>query len=169
MLVANILTRRIHNEYRDLTEKAMGEDGTPPIRLMITIEEAHKFLDPRVAGQTIFGQIAREMRKYNVTLLIIDQRPSMIDSEVMSQVGTKVTCLLDNERDIDAVLAGVSGKGGLKDVLARLETKQQALILGHAVPMPIVVRPEDYASTYDRWEQELTQKPKATVDLLYAE
>jgi DNA helicase HerA-like ATPase len=168
MLVANILTRRIHNEYRDLTEKAMGEDGPKPTRLMITIEEAHKFLDPRVAGQTIFGQIAREMRKYNVTLLIIDQRPSMIEAEVMSQIGTKVTCLLDNERDIDAVLAGVSGKSGLKDVLARLETKQQALILGHAVPMPIVVRPEEYTSTYERWLEDLEAKPKATVDLLYS-
>ncbi len=169
MLVANILTRRIYNEYRDLKEKAMGDRSQEPIRLMITIEEAHKFLDPRVANQTIFGQIAREMRKYNVTLLVIDQRPSMIDTEVMSQLGTKVTCLLDNERDIDAVLAGVSGKSGLKDVLARLETKQQTLILGHAVPMPIVVRPEDYTSTYDRWQQDLTGRPKAKISDLYPE
>ena len=36
---------------------------------MITIEEAHKFLDPAIAGHTIFGTIARELRKYNVTLL----------------------------------------------------------------------------------------------------
>ena len=136
---------------------------------MITIEEAHKFLDPRVASQTIFGQIAREMRKYNVSLLVIDQRPSMIESEVMSQIGTRVTCLLDNERDIDAVLSGTSGKSGLKEVLARLETKQQALILGHAVPMPIVVRPEDYASTYERWVEKLADRPPARVSDLYPE
>jgi len=58
------------------------------------------------------------MRKFNVTLLIIDQRPSGIDEEVMSQLGTKITCLLDNERDVDAVLAGASGKNELKSVLA---------------------------------------------------
>ena len=169
MLVANVLTRRIHEEYRDRMERSIGENSEPPIRLMITIEEAHKFLDPRVAGQTIFGQIAREMRKYNVSLLVIDQRPSMIESEVMSQIGTRVTCLLDNERDIDAVLSGTSGKSGLKEVLARLETKQQALILGHAVPMPIVVRPEDYTSTYERWVEKLADRPPARVSDLYPE
>ena len=86
------------------------------------------------------------MRKYNVTLLVIDQRPSGIDEEVMSQIGTKITCLLDNERDIDNVLSGVSGRSELKSVLSKLESKQQALIFGHAVPMPVVVRTRDYGS-----------------------
>jgi len=146
ILVANLLTRRIHAKYRDRTEKAMGEDAIPPRQLVITIEEAHRFLNPEVASQTIFGTIAREMRKYNVTLLVIDQRPSGIDSEVMSQIGTKITCLLDNDRDIDSVLAGVSGKSELKSVLSRLESKQQALIFGHAVPMPAPIRIREYGS-----------------------
>ncbi len=146
ILVANLLTRRIHAQYRERMEKAIGEDIAPPHPLVITIEEAHKFLNPEVASQTIFGTIAREMRKYNVTLLVIDQRPSGIDDEVMSQIGTKITCLLDNERDIDSVLAGVSGKSELKSVLSRLESRQQALIFGHAVPMPVVVRTREYGS-----------------------
>ena len=146
ILVANLLTRRIHAQYRDRMEKAMGEDVAKPTPLVITIEEAHRFLNPELASQTIFGTIAREMRKYNVTLLVIDQRPSGIDAEVMSQMGTKITCLLDNERDIDSVLAGVSGKSALKSVLARLESKQQALIFGHAVPMPVVIRTREYGS-----------------------
>jgi len=146
ILVANLLTRRIHAQYRERMEKALGEDIAPPHPLVITIEEAHKFLNPEVASQTIFGTIAREMRKYNVTLLVIDQRPSGIDDEVMSQIGTKITCLLDNEKDTDSVLAGVSGKSELKSVLSRLESKQQALIFGHAVPMPVVVRTREYGS-----------------------
>ena len=113
---------------------------------MITIEEAHKFLSPSVASQTIFGTIAREMRKYNVTLMVIDQRPGAIDPEVMSQVGTKVTCLLDNERDIDAVLGGAPGSRELRTVLSRLESTQQALVFGHAVPMPVVVQTREYGS-----------------------
>ena len=80
------------------------------------------------------------------SLLVIDQRPSGIDEEVMSQIGTKITCLLDNERDIDNVLSGVSGRSELKSVLSKLESKQQALIFGHAVPMPVVVRTRDYGS-----------------------
>jgi DNA helicase HerA-like ATPase len=146
ILVANLLTRRIHARYRETTEKAMGEDTTPPHPLVITIEEAHRFLNPEVASQTIFGTIAREMRKYNVTLLVIDQRPSGIDSEVMSQMGTKLTCLLDNERDVDSVLAGVINKNEFKSVLSKLESKQQALIFGHAVPVAVVVRTREYGS-----------------------
>jgi DNA helicase HerA-like ATPase len=144
ILVANYLTRRIHERYVVQKNKAAGRSGEEPRPLVITIEEAHKFLDPEIAGHTIFGNIARELRKYNVTLLIVDQRPSGIDEEVMSQIGTRVTCLLDNEADIKAVFSGVSGAGQLREVLARLDTQQQALILGHAVPMPVVVKTRDY-------------------------
>ena len=146
VLVANILTRRIYDKYRERKEAARGDEKAEPYPLVITIEEAHKFLNPGVAEQTIFGRIAREMRKYNVTLLVIDQRPSGIDDEVMSQLGTKVAYLLDNEKDIDSVLMGVSGKTELKTVLSKLEAKQQALIFGHALPMPVVVKTREYGS-----------------------
>jgi DNA helicase HerA-like ATPase len=144
VLVANYLTRRIHAKYVDKKNKAAGRQGEEPKPLIITIEEAHKFLDPEIAQHTIFGNIARELRKYNVTLLIVDQRPSGIDEEVMSQIGTRVTCLLDNEADIRAVFSGVSGANQLREVLSRLDTQQQALILGHAVPMPVVVKTREY-------------------------
>jgi DNA helicase HerA-like ATPase len=144
MLVANYLTRRIHEMYVDKVESALGDTAKEPPQLLITIEEAHKFLDPKIANQTTFGIIARELRKYNVTLLVVDQRPSGIDEEVMSQIGTRVTALLDNERDIAAVLTGISGAAGLREVLARLDTKQQAIIMGHAVPMPVVVKTRNY-------------------------
>ncbi len=144
ILVANYLTRRIHEQYVEKVERALGDNALEPPQLLITIEEAHKFLDPRIASQTIFGTIARELRKYKVTLLVVDQRPSQIDEEVMSQIGTRVTALLDNERDIQAVLTGISGANGLREVLARLDSKQQAIIMGHAVPMPVVVKSRSY-------------------------
>jgi DNA helicase HerA-like ATPase len=144
MLVANYLTRRIHARYVHQKNLAAGQKAEEPRPLVIVIEEAHKFLDPAVASHTIFGTIARELRKYNVILLIVDQRPSGIEDEVMSQIGTRVTCLLDNEADIRAVFSGVSGSSTLREVLARLDTRQQALILGHAVPMPVVIRTRDY-------------------------
>lgn len=144
ILVANYITRRIHEHYVRRKEAAQGGRGEEPRPLVITVEEAHKFLDPAVARHTIFGTIARELRKYNVTLLIVDQRPSGIDPEVMSQIGTRVTCLLDDEADIRAVFSGVAGAAPLREVLARLDTRQQALIMGHAVPMPVVVRTRSY-------------------------
>ena len=150
ILVANFLTRRIHRLYVEKKEKSFGEAGKGPTPLVITIEEAHKFLDPAIAANTIFGTIARELRKYNVTLFIVDQRPSGIDPEVMSQIGTRVTMLLDNPEDIKAVLSGVSGGEGLREVLARLDTREQALILGHAVPMPVVVQTRRYDAEFYR-------------------
>ena len=148
ILVANYITRRIHQAYVTRKEAYLGGQGQEPRPLVITIEEAHKFLDPSIARHTIFGTIAREMRKYNVTLLVVDQRPSGIDQEVMSQIGTRVTALLDEENDIRAVFTGVAGSAALREVLARLETKQQALILGHAVPMPVVIHTRDYHDLY---------------------
>jgi DNA helicase HerA-like ATPase len=149
ILVANYLTRRIHSMYVKRVER-LGDPAWKPPQMLITIEEAHKVLDPQIARQTIFGTIARELRKYNVTLLIVDQRPSGIDEEVMSQIGTRITALLDNERDIAAVLMGISGAGGLREVLARLDTRQQAIILGHAVPMPVVVKTRSYDADFYR-------------------
>jgi hypothetical protein len=161
LLVANLLSRRIYTRYRERAEQEMGA-GLPRGRpLVITIEEAHRFLNPELCDQTIFGTIAREMRKYNVSLLVIDQRPSGIDPEIMSQLGTKLTCLLDNEQDVDAVLAGVAGRNQLKSVLAQLENRQQALIFGHAVPMPVVVHTREYGpgSYEDMYRQ--PAKPEA--------
>lgn len=164
ILVANYLTRRIHEHYVEQVEKALGDSAMEPPQLLITIEEAHKFLDPRIASQTIFGIIAREMRKYNVTMLIVDQRPSGIDEEVMSQIGTRVTALLDNEKDIAAVLTGISGAAGLREVLARLDTKQQAIIMGHAVPMPVVVKTRTYDEEfYTAVTEQITGKPVADL------
>jgi hypothetical protein len=148
MFVANYLTRRIHRRYVAAKNLALGKQADDPRPLLIVIEEAHKFLDPEIAAHTIFGAIARELRKYNVTLLIVDQRPSGIDDEVMSQIGTRVTCLLDNEADIRAVFSGISGAGALREVMARLDTQQQALIMGHAVPMPVVIRTREYGEEF---------------------
>ena len=140
MLVANMLSRRIWERYRDSTER-----DAAPNRLVIVIEEAHKFVDRSVAGQSIFGQIARELRKYNVTLLVIDQRPSQIDPEVLSQIGTKFCLQLDGDADVEALVGGAAGRSGLRQVIAALESNRQALVFGHALPMPVVVRTPDAA------------------------
>jgi uncharacterized protein len=161
MLATNIIARRIHRAYVHKAEKFLQTKNVSdrPRQLVITIEEAHRFLDPATVGQTIFGTIAREMRKYFVTLLVVDQRPSGIDNEVMSQIGTRITALLNDEKDIDAIFTGVSGGQSLRSVLSKLDSKQQALILGHAIPMPVVIKTRPYDETFYReigdpaWEE----------------
>ncbi len=171
LLAANIISRRIHDFYIDRTERyhATKDQSDKPRQLMITIEEAHKFLNSQAAKQTIFGTIARELRKYSVTMLIVDQRPSGIDDEVISQVGTRITALLNDEKDIQSVLTGVSNTSGLRSVLASLDTKQQALILGHAVPMPVVVKTREYGEEFYRDISPASEEGKAEeyVDELY--
>lgn len=146
LLVANVLTRRIYAEWVQRSEHyhATQQPADRPPYLVICVEEAHKFLSPEAARQTSFGQIARELRKYFVSLLIVDQRPSGIDDEILSQLGTRITCQLSDEHDIQAVLAGTPSAAGLRAVLAGLDAKQQALIFGHAVPMPVVLKTRTY-------------------------
>lgn len=150
MLVTNVLSRRIHRAYVEKSEVFLQTKNPSdrPRQLVITIEEAHRFLDSATVRQTIFGTIAREMRKYFVTLLVVDQRPSGIDNEVMSQIGTRITALLNDEKDIEAIFTGVSGGQNLKSVLSKLDSKQQALVLGHAVPMPVVVQTRAYDAKF---------------------
>ncbi len=162
LLVANILSRRIYEQYITKSEKfyASQNPEDQPRHLVITIEEAHKFLNPATARQTIFGTIAREMRKYYVSLLVVDQRPSGIDEEVLSQLGTKITALLNDEKDIQGVLTGMSNATGLRSVLASLDSKQQALVFGHAVPMPVVIKTRDYDEIFYKAMGDLSDKEK---------
>ncbi|MCL5436523.1 MAG: ATP-binding protein [Candidatus Dependentiae bacterium] len=150
LLLANIITRHIHALYTAKTELFLGNrlPAYEPKKLLLVIEEAHKFLNPHAAAQTIFGTIAREMRKYYVSLLIIDQRPSGIESEVLSQIGTKIVAQLHDENDIAAVLGGVGNASQLKTVLSTLDSKKQVLLLGHAVALPIVVETRSYDETF---------------------
>lgn len=150
LLVANVITRRLRDRYERKMEtyEATQSEADKPQQLLITIEEAHNFLGPETARETPFGKIAREMRKFFVSLLIVDQRPSGIDEEVLSQIGTKLVAQLNDEKDIAAALVGTPGAGGLRQILASLDSKQQALLLGHAVPMPITIRTRDYGPDF---------------------
>jgi hypothetical protein len=144
LLVTNLITRKIRDTWERSTEDFHSGNGQEPRPLVVVVEEAHKLLNREMASQTIFSTIAREMRKYYVTLLIIDQRPSQIYDEVMSQLGTRISGSLGDENDINAVLSGLPGRGGLRGMLAKLQPKEEVLMLGWGVPMPIPIRSRRY-------------------------
>lgn len=160
LLVAALITRRIHARYIEKTENFLGSQRKEdePRKLMICIEEAHKFLNPVAAQQTIFGTIAREMRKYYVSLLVVDQRPSGIDEEILSQIGTKIVAQLNDEKDIQAVMTGIAHANNLRTVLASLDSKKQALLMGHAVAMPVVIQTREYDENFYRAMQTISGK-----------
>ncbi len=144
LLVTNLITRKIRDAWEKATNNFNSSKTKEPRPLVVVVEEAHKLLNREMASQTIFSTIAREMRKYYVTLLIIDQRPSQIYDEVMSQLGTRISGSLGDEDDINAVLSGLPGRGGLRGMLAKLQPSEEVLMLGWGVPMPIPIRSRRY-------------------------
>jgi hypothetical protein len=150
LLVSNLLTRKIKHVWETKTNAFRSTGKVEPRQLVIVVEEAHKLLNHEMAAQTTFASIAREMRKYYVTLLIIDQRPSQISDEVMSQLGTRISGWLGDEDDIHAVLSGLSGRESLRGMLARLQPKEEVLLLGWGVPMPLPVRSRRYDDNFWR-------------------
>jgi hypothetical protein len=137
LFVANIISRRLHEIYTD-----RGEDLP---RLVIFLEEAHKFLAPEVAELTIFSILAREMRKFNLIVSIIDQRPSKIDDEVMSQLGNRMILSLKDPKDLSAALSGIP-KAKIWTNIAQSIPLRTALIVGDAVRVPTVIDVLDYGN-----------------------
>lgn len=151
LLVSNLLTRKIRQAWEARTNELRSSGKGEPRPLVIVVEEAHKLLNREMAGQTTFSTIAREMRKYFVTLMIVDQRPSQIYDEVMSQLGTRISGWLGDDDDIRAVLSGLAGREALRGMLAHLQPKEEVLLLGWGMPMPLPVRTRRYDNQF--WEE----------------
>ena len=151
LLVSNLLTRRIRQAWEKRTNEYRTKGESEPRPLVIVLEEAHKLLNREMAAQTTFSTIAREMRKYYVTLLIVDQRPSQIYDEVMSQLGTRISGWLGDDDDIRAVLSGLAGREALRGMLARLQPKEEVLLIGWGVPMPLPVSSRRYDKQF--WDE----------------
>jgi hypothetical protein len=163
LLVSNLLTRKIRNAWEKKTNEFRTHGKAEPRQLIIVVEEAHKLLNREMAAQTTFAMIARELRKYYVTLLIVDQRPSQIYDEVMSQLGTRISGWLGDEDDIHAVLSGLAGREALRGMLARLQPKEEVLLLGWGVPMPLPVRSRRYDEKF--WKELLGGKKSEAQSL----
>ncbi|HQV94286.1 MAG TPA: ATP-binding protein [Anaerolineales bacterium] len=158
LLVSNLLTRKIRKAWEHKTNAFRTHGKEEPRQLIIVVEEAHKLLNREMAAQTTFATIARELRKYYVTLLIVDQRPSQIYDEVMSQLGTRISGWLGDEDDIHAVLSGLASRDALRGMIARLQQREEVLIAGWGVPMPIPVRSRRYDEQF--WKELFAGKEK---------
>jgi hypothetical protein len=150
LLVCNLLTRRIRQAWERRVNLYRAKGESEPPQLVVVLEEAHKLLNREMASQTTFATIARELRKYYVTLLVVDQRPSQIYDKVMSQLGTRISGWLGDDDDIHAVLSGLAGREALRGMLAHLQPKEEVLLLGWGVPMPLPIRSRRYDDAFWR-------------------
>jgi hypothetical protein len=117
--------------------------------LMFVLEEAHAYLgkDQSEFAAKAVKRIAKEGRKYGVGVMLVSQRPSEIDSTILSQCGTMFTMRLSNDRDRGHVTSAATDHlKGLFDMLPVLRTGE-AIIVGEAVSLPtrtlIDLLPED--------------------------
>jgi hypothetical protein len=83
----------------------------------------------------------------------------------MSQLGTRISGWLGDADDIHAVLTGLAGRDALRGMLARLQPKEEVLVLGWGVPMPIVIRSRRYDDAF--WSELLGgQSARSNEDIL---
>ena len=107
--------------------------------LLVVFEEAHAYLGSGGAGASASAirRIAKEGRKYGVGMMIVSQRPSEIDSTILSQCGTIFAMRLANDTDRGHVSGAASDNlKGLFEMLPVLRTGE-AIIVGEAVSLPV--------------------------------
>jgi len=112
--------------------------------ILLVCEEAHRYVPNEQNAQgssvgTILGRIAKEGRKYGVSLGLITQRPSDLAEGVLSQCGTIIAMRLNNERDQAFVKAAMpEGARGFLDTIPALRNRE-CIICGEGVSIPIRV------------------------------
>jgi hypothetical protein len=117
--------------------------------LLLVCEEAHRYVpkdENQENGQAvrkILERIAKEGRKYGVSLGLITQRPSDLAEGVLSQCGTIVSMRLNNDRDQACVRAAMpEGARGFLDAIPALRNRE-CIVCGEGVAIPIRVRFDD--------------------------
>lgn len=122
------------------------EERTQPI--LLVCEEAHRYVpndknaDSSSVGR-ILSQIAKEGRKYGISLGLITQRPSDLAEGVLSQCGTIIAMRLNNERDQAFVRAAMpEGARGFLDTIPALRNRE-CIVCGEGVAVPVRVSLDD--------------------------
>src|SRR5256885_16472130 len=99
LFVANILSRRLFDLYTERNEEYP--------RLVLFLEEAHKFLSPEIAPYAhTFSPLAREPRKFNLILALVDHRPPRTSDAVRSQLPNRLAWSLKEPSHVEAPRPG---------------------------------------------------------------
>ena len=125
---------------------AVWSDGGLPV--LLVCEEAHRYIpaDERKGffpTREALARIAKEGRKYAISLALLTQRPSELDSTVLSQCSTVVAMRLSTDVDQRVMRANVHDSTfGVLDYLPLLADRE-AIILGRGAPMPMRIKFQD--------------------------
>ncbi|MBI1260348.1 MAG: DUF87 domain-containing protein [Rhizobiales bacterium] len=116
--------------------------------MLLVCEEAHRYApagsgDRFMPTRQALSRIAKEGRKYGLSLALVTQRPSELDPTILSQCSTAVVMRLSTARDQDVMRSNThDGALDLLDFLPLLGDRE-AIILGQGVAMPMRIRFDD--------------------------
>jgi DNA helicase HerA-like ATPase len=118
---------------------ALWSQRSSPI--LVVCEEAHRYA-PRATGlgfeptKRALARIAKEGRKYGVSLCVVSQRPSDLATDMLSECNTMFALRMSNQADQELVQATMAEAGlGLLEFLPSLHTGE-AIVIGEGVPVP---------------------------------
>jgi len=119
------------------------ERGAYP--LVLVLEEAHHYIPAHVAherqqrARDVFERIAKEGRKFGVSLLIASQRPSELSRTVLAQCNSFIVHRIQNPDDHEYFKSVIGGMN--KQLLEQLPAlaQQEAIVLGDCVRLPLQV------------------------------
>ncbi len=142
---------------------AIWSRNEPQRPILLVCEEAHRYIPSGNENTSsvgrILGRIAKEGRKYGVSLGLITQRPSDLAEGVLSQCGTIIAMRLNNDRDQAFVRAAMpEGARGFLDSIPALRNRE-CIICGEGVAIPIRV-------SFDGLEE---SKRPASADPLFSQ
>ncbi len=118
------------------------------VPVLLVCEEAHRYIPQQPGGgfeatRVALSRIAKEGRKYGVSLCLVTQRPSELSPSVLSQCGTIFALRMGNDRDQEFVVRALPETArSLVGVLPGLRV-QEAIVVGEGVTVPTRVRLDD--------------------------
>ena len=117
--------------------------------IVIVLEEAQNYIAEKneSVAKTVFERIAREGRKYGISLIICSQRPSELSKTVLSQCNSFIIHRLQNPEDQKYIRGLISSANA--DILDQLPIipQQHAILTGDCVRTPIQVKIDDVNPT----------------------
>jgi len=143
------------------SRKAAGGGRDRPA--LFVLEEAHAYLHPGSNNNASIAakRIVKEGRKYGLGAMIVSQRPSEIETTILSQCGTLFGMRLSNPSDRSQVSSAASDNlGGLFGMLPSLRTGE-AIIVGEAVRLPLraYIKPPPEKFRPDSHDPEVAMDP----------
>lgn len=139
--ITGLIGRLILDFVSRFPEKDRGK-----MPIVIALEEAQNYIpeknkkDKESISKKVFERIAREGRKYGISLLVSSQRPFELSKTVLSQCNSFIIHRLQNPEDQKYVRQLVSSAN--EDILQQLPIlpQQHAIIMGDAVRTPVQVK-----------------------------